>query len=190
MLLHRSGDIFNFSNFTLGPPRSVHLCRVKFFFNMLLVTHCSDCSTGKWLATKNQLIRWILEQLRPYKHYYQALLFEKIHVSHFKVEKYSQMLSSFLFLFCFIYFYFLGGGCGLAFCEFEWNGFKQDAILKIKIKMRMVLMFAAFSSLLFREKTNWEGAISSQEKDATYLFYSKRERQISPLWILFGEKET
>ena len=34
-------------------------------------------------------------------------------------------------------------------------------ILKIKIKMRMVLMFAAFSSLLFREKTNREGAISS-----------------------------
>ena len=99
-------------------------------------------------------------------------------MSHFKVEK---MLSSFLFLFCFIYFYFFGGGCGLAFCEFECNGFKQDAILKIKIKMRMVLMFAAFSSLLFREKTNWEGAISSQEKDATYLFYSKRERQISPL---------
>ena len=78
----------------------------------------------------------------------------------------------------FIYLFF-GGGWGLASCEFECNGFKHDAILEIKIKMRMmVLMFAAFSSLLFREKTNREGAISSQEKDATYLFHSKRERQI------------
>ena len=55
VLLHRSGDIFNFSNFTLGPPRSVHLHRVKFFFNMLPVTHCSDCSASKWLTTK---INW------------------------------------------------------------------------------------------------------------------------------------
>ena len=84
----------------------------------------------------------------------------------FSVESYFQMLS-------------ISGG--VVSCEFECIGFKHDAILKLKIKMRMVLMFAAFSSLLFREKTNREGAISSQEKDATYLFHSKRERQIPPL---------
>ena len=76
----------------------------------------------------------------------------------------------------------------MASCEFECNGFKHDAILKIKIKMRMVLMFAAFSSLLFREKrTGREQSVP--RKKTPHIYSILRERGKSLLYEFFLVKK-